>query len=78
MPGTGASKAERQQKEYDLVAAPAQNVIFRVAVSAFEDLGKASVAISDFQRSDGDPGVLGTGCTIRTSACAESMSWKRD
>jgi len=56
MPGTGASKAEREHKEYDLVAAPAQNVIFRVAVSAFEDLGKASVAISDLKGPAAIPG----------------------
>ena len=49
MPDSGPSKAERDNKQYDLVAAPSQNVIFRVAVSAFDDLGKASVALSDLK-----------------------------
>lgn len=48
-PNTGPTKAEREHKQYDLVAAPTQNLIFRVAISSFEDLGKASLTISDLK-----------------------------
>ena len=37
LPQTGPSAAERQVKEYDLAAAAGQNLIFRVAITAFAD-----------------------------------------
>jgi hypothetical protein len=48
-PGTAASAAERRRQSFDLAAAPGQNLIFRVAVSAFADAGRCTVAVSDLK-----------------------------
>ena len=45
MPDTVPSRTERSRKALDLAAAPGQNLMFRVAVTAFEDLGRCSVAL---------------------------------
>jgi hypothetical protein len=46
-PVTGVTASERRRNSYDLAAAAPQNVFFRIAISAYEDLGKCSVSLSD-------------------------------
>jgi len=45
-PQTGPTPAERQTKSYDLAAAAGQNLIFRVAITAFADAGTVTVVPS--------------------------------
>jgi hypothetical protein len=48
-PNTAPGAAERARQSFDLAAAPGQNLIFRLGVSAFEDAGKCVVSISDLR-----------------------------
>ncbi|MCY3020483.1 MAG: hypothetical protein NTW87_15795 [Planctomycetota bacterium] len=48
-PWTGPSEKERAAKSVKLLAAPGQRVVARLCVTAFEDLGKGDIAVSDLK-----------------------------
>lgn len=45
-PATAPNDTERARKQFDLAGAPAQRLVFKLGLTAFEDVGKCSVAIS--------------------------------
>ena len=48
-PDTTPGRGERGHNAYDLAAAPGQNLIFRLGISAFKDLGTCTVTLSDLK-----------------------------